>query len=55
MISIIFWSDGFSVDDGPLRKMDSPDNAAFLDSIKNGYASMNFYEGCQISTHVIII
>ncbi|KAJ4867332.1 Plant UBX domain-containing protein 4 [Raphanus sativus] len=32
--TIIFWSDGFTIDDGPLRKLDDPDNASFLESIR---------------------
>ncbi|CAL5403416.1 unnamed protein product [Camellia sinensis] len=31
--NIIFWSDGFTVDDGPLRRLDDPENASFLESI----------------------
>ncbi|XP_050369558.1 plant UBX domain-containing protein 4-like [Argentina anserina] len=31
--SIVFWSDGFSVNDGPLRRVDDPENAPFLESI----------------------
>ncbi|XP_028123354.1 plant UBX domain-containing protein 4-like isoform X1 [Camellia sinensis] len=29
--NIIFWSDGFTVDDGPLRRLDDPENASFLE------------------------
>ncbi|WJZ99369.1 hypothetical protein VitviT2T_017819 [Vitis vinifera] len=32
--NIIFWSNGFTVDDGPLRRLDDPENASFLESIK---------------------
>ncbi|KAJ4876103.1 SEP domain protein [Raphanus sativus] len=32
--TIIFWSNGFTIDDGPLRKLDDPDNASFLESIR---------------------
>ncbi|KAK9935953.1 hypothetical protein M0R45_012824 [Rubus argutus] len=32
--NIIFWSDGFSVNDGPLRRLDDPENASFLESIR---------------------
>ncbi|KAH7660110.1 UBX domain-containing protein 1 [Dioscorea alata] len=32
--NIYFWTNGFSVNDGPLRRFDDPENAAFLESIK---------------------
>lgn len=32
--NIVFWSNGFTVNDGPLRRLDDPANAAFLESIK---------------------
>lgn len=31
---VTFWRNGFSVNDGPLRRLDDPQNAAFLESIK---------------------
>ncbi|KAL3509862.1 hypothetical protein ACH5RR_029263 [Cinchona calisaya] len=31
---IIFWSNGFTIDDGPLRRLDDPENASFLESIR---------------------
>ncbi|KAL7000036.1 Plant UBX domain-containing protein 4 [Sarracenia purpurea var. burkii] len=31
--NITFWSNGFTVDDGPLRRLDDPENASFLESI----------------------
>ena len=37
-ITITFYRQGFVVDDGPLRKYDSPENAAFLKDIDNGYS-----------------
>ncbi|KAF8687828.1 hypothetical protein HU200_042768 [Digitaria exilis] len=33
--NIYFWSNGFTVNDGPLRSFDDPENASFLESIKN--------------------
>lgn len=33
--NITFWSNGFTVDDGPLRMLDDPENASFLESIRN--------------------
>ncbi|XP_030483849.2 plant UBX domain-containing protein 4 [Cannabis sativa] len=32
--TITFWRNGFSVDDGPLRRMDDPENSHFLESIR---------------------
>ncbi|CAF2231144.1 hypothetical protein HID58_029289 [Brassica napus] len=33
MHTITFWRNGFTVDDGPLRRFDDPQNAAFMESI----------------------
>ncbi|BAF20052.1 plant UBX domain-containing protein 4 [Oryza sativa Japonica Group] len=33
--NIYFWTNGFTVNDGPLRSFDDPANASFLKSIKN--------------------
>ncbi|ERN00126.1 plant UBX domain-containing protein 4 isoform X2 [Amborella trichopoda] len=33
--NITFWSNGFTVDDGPLRSLNDPQNASFLESIRN--------------------
>ncbi|KAK9689597.1 hypothetical protein RND81_09G070300 [Saponaria officinalis] len=33
--TITFWRNGFTVDDGPLRRIDDEANASFLESIKN--------------------
>ncbi|KAK8601050.1 hypothetical protein V6N13_059202 [Hibiscus sabdariffa] len=32
--NIVFWTNGFTVDDGPLRSLDDPENAQFLESIR---------------------
>ncbi|KAF5741414.1 hypothetical protein HS088_TW10G00411 [Tripterygium wilfordii] len=32
---VTFWRNGFTIDDGPLRRLDDPQNASFLESIKN--------------------
>ncbi|ESW19677.1 hypothetical protein PHAVU_006G145700 [Phaseolus vulgaris] len=32
--NIVFWSNGFTVNDGPLRRLEDPENASFLESIK---------------------
>ena len=29
--NIVFWRNGFSVNDGPLRRLDDPENAPFLE------------------------
>ncbi|XP_024385512.1 plant UBX domain-containing protein 4 [Physcomitrium patens] len=34
--TITFWRNGFTVDDGPLRRLDDPANEPFLDSINKG-------------------
>ncbi|XP_059282044.1 plant UBX domain-containing protein 4-like [Lycium ferocissimum] len=31
---ITFWTNGFTIDDGPLRRFDDPENAPFLESIR---------------------
>ncbi|KAL1220603.1 Plant UBX domain-containing protein 5 [Cardamine amara subsp. amara] len=33
MHTITFWRNGFTVDDGPLRRFDDPENATFMESI----------------------
>ncbi|KAH6768824.1 plant UBX domain containing protein 4 [Perilla frutescens var. frutescens] len=32
--NIVFWRNGFTVNDGPLRRLDDPENATFLESIR---------------------
>ncbi|XP_052488202.1 plant UBX domain-containing protein 4 isoform X1 [Gossypium raimondii] len=32
--NIVFWTNGFTVNDGPLRRLDDPENAHFLESIR---------------------
>ncbi|KAH7545251.1 plant UBX domain-containing protein 4 isoform X2 [Ziziphus jujuba] len=32
--NIVFWGNGFTVNGGPLRRLDDPENASFLESIK---------------------
>ncbi|CAK7351509.1 unnamed protein product [Dovyalis caffra] len=32
--NIVFWTNGFTVNDGPLRTLDDPENASFLESIR---------------------
>lgn len=29
--NIVFWANGFTVNDGPLRRLDDPENASFLE------------------------
>ncbi|OMO88860.1 hypothetical protein CCACVL1_08159 [Corchorus capsularis] len=33
--NVTFWRNGFTIDDGPLRQLDDPANAAFLESVMN--------------------
>ena len=35
--TLTFWRNGFSVDDGPLRSMEDPNNIAFLQQLREGY------------------
>ncbi|KAL2467114.1 Plant UBX domain-containing protein 4 [Abeliophyllum distichum] len=32
--NIVFWRNGFTVNDGPLRRLDDPENAPFIESIR---------------------
>ncbi|KAH9609604.1 hypothetical protein KSS87_014076 [Heliosperma pusillum] len=32
--NIVFWRNGFTIDDGPIRRLDDPENAPFLESIR---------------------
>ncbi|XP_047938426.1 plant UBX domain-containing protein 4-like [Salvia hispanica] len=32
--NIVFWRNGFTVNDGPLRSLDDPENASFIESIR---------------------
>ncbi|OAY25879.1 plant UBX domain-containing protein 4 [Manihot esculenta] len=32
--NIVFWTNGFTVNDGPVRRLDDPENASFLESIR---------------------
>ncbi|XP_074271998.1 plant UBX domain-containing protein 4-like [Silene latifolia] len=32
--NIIFWRNGFTINDGPIRSLDDPENASFLESIR---------------------
>lgn len=44
--NIVFWRDGFTVNDGPLRRLDDPQNASFIEvmklSIKGQFMSLVF-------------
>jgi len=35
-IKIVFWKNGFTVSDGPLRSFNDPNNQSFLDSVSKG-------------------
>ncbi|KAG5439458.1 hypothetical protein PCANB_002032 [Pneumocystis canis] len=38
---LIFWKDGFTIDDGPLMRYDDPSNAANLQAINSGHAPLS--------------
>ena len=42
-MNITFWSNGFSVDNGPLRDFNDPENAEFVDSIKRGLVNILWF------------
>lgn len=52
-LKITFWKNGFTVGDSPLRSYSDPANAAFLESVKNGFTihAVNTYSiaKCQES------
>lgn len=46
--NITFWRNGFTVDDGPLRRLDDPANASFLEVIFS-------YNGRDVSQSIMIL
>ena len=51
-----FWTDGFSVDDGPLYHQDDPENAKMLAQIKQGRAPvsiLNVQPGAEIDVQLV--
>ena len=40
VVYIYMWKNGFSVEDGPLRAFDDPENEQFLESITQGYVEV---------------
>lgn len=56
MIAITFWRQGFSVDDGPLRKFDDPANKPFLDDIHSGHIPRELHalaQGAQLNVNLV--
>ena len=49
---IKFWRNGFSVDDGPLRAYDDPNNEDFLSSIRHGHVPSELYALAQGSGEI---
>lgn len=43
--TITFYKDGFTVDDGPLRKANDPENEAFLAAVNRGQMPEEFMGG----------
>lgn len=37
VVRLLMWENGFSLDDGPLRTLEDPQNAEFLKAIMKGY------------------
>lgn len=44
---IVFWSNGFTVDGGPLRRLEDPENASFLESIRMSECPKEFQPADQ--------
>ncbi|KAG2383196.1 hypothetical protein C9374_004533 [Naegleria lovaniensis] len=54
VVTIVFWSDGFTVDDGELRPYDAPENREFLQSIDKGIAPRELYtSGADIVVNLL--
>uniref|UniRef100_A0A0A9CTT1 UBX domain-containing protein n=1 Tax=Arundo donax TaxID=35708 RepID=A0A0A9CTT1_ARUDO len=54
--NIHLWNNGFSIDDGPLRRYDDPENADFIESIKNSQCPQELEPADRrTSVHVNII
>ncbi|GAV73207.1 UBX domain-containing protein/SEP domain-containing protein [Cephalotus follicularis] len=54
--NIVFWTNGFTVNDGPLRRIDDPENAPFLESIKKSECPKELEPADRRSTvHVNLI
>lgn len=46
--NIVFWRNGFTVNDGPLRRLDDPENAPFLE-VSNNFPFSLSSVNCQLS------
>ncbi|GFE53988.1 UBX domain-containing protein [Babesia ovis] len=52
--TVHLYSGGFTVDDGPFRPLDQPENALFLSAVKNGVAPPEFQnEGKDVRVYFI--
>lgn len=36
-VNLIFWNDGFTIGEGPLKSYDDPEGLRLLDSLRSGY------------------
>jgi len=55
VIRVIFWQNGFSVDDGPLREMSDPDSQVFLRSLQQGTVPLELvakHRGKKVDLHM---
>lgn len=50
--TITFWRNGFSVDDGPLRRLDDPENAPFLEVLFNDVLAEWFFN-CSFALYTL--
>uniref|UniRef100_A0A914WP68 NSFL1 cofactor p47 n=1 Tax=Plectus sambesii TaxID=2011161 RepID=A0A914WP68_9BILA len=54
-VTLMMWQDGFSIDEGPLRRFDDPANRAFLENIMQGQIPLELvrmYPGQEIDLKI---
>lgn len=43
-VNLVFWNDGFTIGNGPLRPYDDREGLRLLENLRNGYHQSNFTE-----------
>lgn len=52
--NITFWRNGFTIDDGPLRRFDDPANASFMEVILDAIICVILHNSTFISQFIMI-